>query len=140
MNDTAIGTLIQLNLVLLVPVVIFLALVLYQVLRLLTTVSGFVSMAQYELSPALKDVRLTAGHVETLSAKAVGGVNSIEKGVEATGPVLKEGVDTMRRASGQLQDGAQALFSGIVNAFSKTGSRTSSKYDTRWDIPYDDED
>lgn len=97
----------------LIPVGFLLAIVLYRLLILLQAVSEFLSLARYEITPIMKDVRLTAQNMETLSRKAVNSVQTIESGVAATGPAVR----TMRR---RVVTGVQSLMGGLRQAFRRS--------------------
>ena len=111
--------LIQLNLFILLPVGILLALVLYKIIQLLQLVYQFLSMAQYELAPALKDLRATTAHVEALSGKAVAGVETVERGIAQTKPLVEKGLKNVQVASQELKTGFTSAISGVLQSFKR---------------------
>lgn len=126
--DGIIGNLVQINLLILVPVGVLLVMLLYKLVMLLHSLSEFLSIARYELSPAIKDLRLTASHVETLSAKAVASVESVERGVEATRPVIGKGVENVRQVSEDIRSGLFALLGGLRRSFTRGGKESQGDY------------
>lgn len=104
--------LIRVSWIVLIPVGVLLSMVLYKVFTLLQGLVEFLSLARYELTPALRDVRLTAEHVEVLSAKAVSSVRSVEHGVSATGPAIKS-------AGRSVAVGVESFWRGLKQAFSR---------------------
>ncbi len=110
--QTELQHLLRASWIVLIPAGVLLSMVLYKLAMLLHGVVEFLTLARYELAPALKDVRLTAEHVEALSARAVAGVKSVESGVAATGPVL-------RTVGREITYGVQSLWSGITRSFSR---------------------
>lgn len=102
--------LVRVSWIVLIPAGVLLSLVFYKLLMLLTGLVEFLTLARYELAPALKDVRLTAEHVETLSAKAVTSVRTVENGMASTGPAL-------RSASREVALGLGSLWGGIKRSF-----------------------
>lgn len=104
--------LVRVGWIVLIPAGVLLSLVLYKLAMLLHGLLEFLTLARYEVAPALKDLRLTAEHVESLSAKAVAGVQSVEHGVAATGPAL-------RSARQELAVGLQSFFSGLKQSFGR---------------------
>lgn len=111
--------LIQLNLFILIPVGLLLAAVLYKLVMLLALVYQFLTMAQYELAPTLKDLRSTTAHVEALSAKAVAGVETVERGIEQTRPVFEKGVKNIQVAGQELRAGFTSAFSSVLESFKR---------------------
>jgi len=78
-----LDTLIRVAWVLLIPVGALLVMVLYQLVMFLFTLTDLVSLARFEVVPTLKNVRLSSGHAEVISGKAVDGVNAVQKGVDS---------------------------------------------------------
>jgi len=111
--------LVQLNLFILIPVGLLLAVVLYKLVMLLSLVYQFLSIAQYELAPTLRDLRSTATHVEALSAKAVAGVETVERGIEQTRPVIEKGVKNLQVAGQELQAGISSAVGSLFASFRK---------------------
>jgi hypothetical protein len=97
----------------LIPVGFLLAIVLYRLIILLHTLSEFLSLARYEMTPTMKDIRLTAQNMEALSRKAVGSVQTIENGVAAAGPA-------MQSAKRRVVTGFQSLVGGLRQAFHRS--------------------
>lgn len=81
--------LIRVGWIVLIPAGVLLSMVLYKVVMLLHNFLSFFTLAQYEMAPALKDLRRTAEHVEELTSKAVTGVRTVESGVGATGSAIR---------------------------------------------------
>ncbi len=104
--------LIRVSWIVLIPAGVLLSLVLYKLAMLLHGLVEFLTLARYELSPAMKDLRLTAEHVEALSAKAVAGVKSVESGVAATGPAL-------RTAGRSVTRGLESVWNGLKQSFGR---------------------
>lgn len=112
LREQELAHLIRVSWIVLIPVGVLLSLVLYKLAMLLHSFLDFFTIARYELAPAMKDLRLTAEHVEALSAKAVSGVKSVEEGVSATGPAL-------RSAGRDIVAGVESVWSGIRESFSR---------------------
>jgi len=104
--------LIRISWIVLMPAGVLLCLVLYKLAMLLHGLLDVLTIARYELTPAMKDLRVTAENIEVLSTKAVSGVKSVEQGVSATGPALKS-------AGRDLAIGAESLWSGLRHSFSR---------------------
>lgn len=104
--------LVRVSWIVLIPAGVLLSMVLYKLAMLLHGLLDFLTLARYELTPALKDLRLTAEHVETLSAKAVAGVKTVESGVASTGPAIRTAGRTITR-------GIESVWDGIRNSFSR---------------------
>jgi hypothetical protein len=107
-----LGHLIRVSWIVLIPLGVLLSLVLYKLAMLLHSLLDFLTIARYELAPAIKDLRLTAEHVEVLSAKAVSGVKSVEEGISATGPAL-------RAVKHDVVHGVESIWSGIRESFTR---------------------
>lgn len=104
--------LLRVSWIVLIPAGVLLSMVLYKLAMLLHGLVEFLTLARYELAPALKDVRLTAEHVEALSSRAAAGVKTVESGVAATGPVL-------RTVGREISSGFQSVWNGITRSFSR---------------------
>ncbi len=109
-SEQELGTLIRVSWIVLIPAGVLLSMVLYKLAMLLHALLDLATLARYELTPAMRDLRLTAEHMELLSAKAVSGVKSVEAGVAATGPAIGKGVDT-------LKAGVESLWAGLKQSF-----------------------
>jgi hypothetical protein len=105
--------LIRVAWIILIPTGVLLAMVLYKLAMLLHGLVELVSLARYEMSPAMQDLRMTAEHVEALSRKAVSGVQSLEDGLAATGPAV-------RSFSQRLSIGARSLAGSLSQVFLKS--------------------
>jgi hypothetical protein len=105
-----LGHLIRVSWIVLIPVGVLLSLVLYKLVFLLHSLVELLCLARYELTPALKDLRLTAEHVEVLSGKAVEGVRTVESGIAATGPAIQS-------AKRSIVHGIESLLSGLKQSF-----------------------
>lgn len=110
--QTEMQHLLRVSWIVLIPAGVLLSMVLYKLAMLLHGLVEFLTLARYELAPALKDVRMTAEHVEALSARAVAGVKSVESGVAATGPAL-------RSAGREVAIGLESFWNGIRHSFSR---------------------
>lgn len=110
--QTEMQHLLRVSWIVLIPAGVLLSMVLYKLAMLLHGLVEFMTLARYELAPALKDVRLTAEHVEALSSRAAAGVKSVESGVAATGPALKA-------VSREIRYGFQSVWNGITQSFSR---------------------
>lgn len=102
--------LIRVSWIVLIPGGVLLSLVLLQLCKLLFGLTDFLTLARYELTPALRDLRLTVEHVEALSARAVSGVKTVESGVAATGPAL-------RCAGRTVSAGVKSFWKGLRQSF-----------------------
>jgi len=112
-SETAeLAQLIRIGWILLIPVGVLLSLVLYKLAMLLHELLGFLTIARYELAPAIKDLRLTAEHVEVLSSKAVSSVQTMEDGAA----VARTGLQAAGR---ELKAGAKSLWGGIRESFAR---------------------
>jgi hypothetical protein len=93
--------------ILLIPVGVLLAMVLYKVLFLLHSVSELATLARYEVYPMIQELRQTAANVEVLSSKIVAGVESAQKGVEnsinAATPMVKKTAESVRDGAAKAQ-------------------------------------
>lgn len=112
MTQHELAHLIRVSWIVLIPVGVLLSLVLYKLAMLLHALLEFLTIARYELAPAIKDLRLTAEHVELLSGRAASSVKSVEDGVAATGPAL-------RSAGREIKIGVASLLSGLRESFSR---------------------
>ncbi|WP_373532419.1 hypothetical protein [Vampirovibrio sp.] len=110
--QTEMEHLLRVSWIVLIPAGVLLSMVLYKLAMLLHGLVEFLTLARYELAPALKDVRLTAEHVEALSARTLNGVKSVENSVAATGPAL-------RTVGREIRYSAQSLWRGVVKSFSR---------------------
>lgn len=109
-SQQELAHLIRVSWIVLIPVGVLLSLVLYKLAMLLHAVLDLATLARYELTPAMRDLRLTAEHVELLSAKAVSGMQSVEEGVAATGPAIRGGVETVKA-------GVESFWAGLRQSF-----------------------
>ena len=109
-TEQELAQLIRISWIVLIPAGVLLSLVLYKLAMLLHGLVEFLTIARYELAPAIKDLRLTAENVERLSEKAVSGVQSVQDGVAATGPAL-------RSAGREVVIGAESLWNGLKASF-----------------------
>lgn len=103
--------LVRVSWIVLIPAGVLLSMVLYKLAMLLHGLLDFLTLARYELTPALKDIRLTAEHVETLSSKAVASVKTVESGVASTGPAIRHAGRTVARGLESIWDGIRTSFS-----------------------------
>ena len=108
-----LSQLIQVSWLLLIPVALMLVLVLHQLWTLLQGLSEFMSMARYELYPAVKDLRAVANHLEVISAKAVVGAETVEKAAH----VASKGVDGVKSSLEGLFTNTGSFLGGLVRSF-----------------------
>ncbi len=99
--------------IVLIPVGVLLAMVLYKLAMLLHSLLEFLYLVRHEVTPAMKDLRLTAENVEILSRTAVNGVKTIENGVAATSPALQS-------AKRRVVSSVQSFFGGLKQAFHRS--------------------
>ncbi len=104
--------LIRVSWIVLIPVGVLLSMVLYKLAMLLHSLLDFMTLARYELTPAMKDLRLTVENAEILSSKAVSSLKSVESGVAATVPAIKS-------AGQNVVSGVESLWNGIRESFSR---------------------
>jgi hypothetical protein len=83
------------------PLGLCLLVILVQVVFLLYGVLDCLTLLRYELLPALKDVRLTAAHVQDMSGRASSGVHLLEKGINTS------------------RHGVSAFLSGVKRSFNQ---------------------
>jgi hypothetical protein len=126
MNDTTqleLTQLIRISWIVLIPVGVLLALVLYKLAMLLHSVLDFLTVARYELAPTLKDLRTTMEHVEEISARAASGAKTVERGVSEAGPALGRGVERVKDVTATvakgLVTGVESLWQGVQQAFDR---------------------
>jgi hypothetical protein len=116
-------TLVKVVWILLIPIGFLLALLLYQLLLLLLTITDLVSLARHEVVPTLKNVRLSSGHAETLGGKVVSGVQGVEKSFKKikfkkqTGDVSNKALTTMTQVTLPIQASVSGVVSGLQRAF-----------------------
>jgi hypothetical protein len=102
--------LVRVGWIVLIPSGVLFSMVLYKLVMLLHGLLSFLTLAQYELAPAMKDLKRTAEHVEALTHKAVTGVKTVENGVVATG-------STLNSASKMASQRISALWSKVKTRF-----------------------
>jgi hypothetical protein len=112
-NSVEWDQLIRVTWIILIPTGVLLAMVLYKLAMLLHGLMELVSLARYEMTPAMQDLRMTAEHVEALSRKAVSGVESLEEGLAATGPAIQS-------FKQRLTIGARSLVGSLGQVFLKS--------------------
>jgi hypothetical protein len=105
--------LIRVAWILLIPAGLLLSMVLYKLFVLLQGLLEFLTLARHELTPAMRDLRLTAEHVEVLSAKAVSNVKAVETGALSVGPLVKAVQHKTLSSIGALWRGLSQSFKGI---------------------------
>lgn len=105
--------LIRVAWILLIPAGVLLSMVLYKLFVLLQGVLEFLTLARHELTPALRDLRLTAEHVETLSAKAVHNVKAVETSALSVGPLVRAVQHKTLSGLGAVWRGIRHSFKGI---------------------------
>jgi len=112
LSEHEMANLIRVAWIVLVPGGVLLCLVLYKLTMLLHGLVEFLTLARYEMAPALKDLRLTAENVEILSSKAVSSVRTVEHRVSSTVPAI-------RSAGRDLASGVESFWRGIKYSFSR---------------------
>jgi len=112
-NSAEWEQLVRVAWIILIPTGVLLAMVLYKLAMLIHGLMELVSLARYEMTPAMQDLRMTAEHVEALSRKAVSGVESLEEGIAATGPAI-------RSLKQRLSIGARSLVGSLGEVFLKS--------------------
>ena len=112
MTEQELAHLIRVAWILLIPAGVLLSMVLYKLFVLLQGVVEFLTLARHELTPAMRDVRLTAEHMETLSAKAVANVRSVESGLNLAVPILQS-------VKHKTLTGLSALWRGVEKSFKR---------------------
>jgi hypothetical protein len=111
-NSAEWEQLVRVAWIILIPTGVLLAMVLYKLAMLIHGLMELVSLARYEMTPAMQDLRMTAEHVEALSRKAVSGVESLEEGIAATGPAIHS-------LKQRLSIGARSLVGSLGQVFLK---------------------
>ncbi|MDX2085631.1 MAG: hypothetical protein SFZ03_09615 [Candidatus Melainabacteria bacterium] len=104
--------------ILLIPIGVLLAIILYKIVFLLHTALEFFTLARFEAYPMLQDLRATAHHVEKLSGKVVAGVEAAEQAAQAAVPVVKQGASSVGQQVRGLVDGVGAMLGGLYRVFS----------------------
>lgn len=97
-SSAEVDTLVRVAWIVLIPVGVLLALVLYQTLCLLQSVTELAAMARYEVLPALKDLREVAAHTQVLSKQAVTGLETAKQAGPMLGRKVSEGVQVVQGA------------------------------------------
>jgi hypothetical protein len=112
LSQQEMANLIRVAWIVLIPGGVLLCMVLYQLTMLLLGLVEFLTVARYELAPAMKDIRLTAENVEVLSTKAVHGVKSVQNTMSATVPALQ-------LARREVALSLESFWSGLKQSFSR---------------------
>jgi hypothetical protein len=105
--------LIRVAWILLIPAGVLLSMVLYKLFVLLQGLLEFVTLARHELTPAMRDLRLTAEHVEVLSAKAVHNIKAVESSALSVGPLVRAVQNKTLSGLGALWRGFSQSFKGL---------------------------
>jgi hypothetical protein len=105
--------LIRVAWILLIPAGLLLSMVLYKLFVLLQGLLEFLTLARHELTPALRDLRLTAEHVEALSARAVNNVRAVETTAQSVGPMVRAARNKIFSGVGAVWRGLRQSFRGI---------------------------
>lgn len=113
--EAELANLVHVGWVVLIPLGVLLSLVVYKILVLLQSVYEFWTVARHELSPAMADLRRTASHVEILTGKAVEGIETVERGVNATTPIINNGVSKLQQAALTIKGGVMGLVKSFQN-------------------------
>ena len=120
--DTQVGitieldNLIRVSWILLIPIGVLLAVVLYKLAVILHGASEFMSIARYELYPTIKDLRKVAGNAEILSDKAVSGAEVVEKGLGIAEKAAERGVDNLKDISSGFMEGSGSFVGGFLRS------------------------
>ena len=107
--ESELANLVNVSWVVLIPLGVLLSLVIYKLLVILQSVYEFWMVARHELSPAMADLRKTASHVEVLTGKAVEGIETVERGVHATTPIINNGVSRLQQAALTIKGGVLGI-------------------------------
>jgi hypothetical protein len=110
-----LSNLILVGWILLIPVGVLLAIVLYKLAFLLHMVSEFAGMARYEVFPILKELRDTSANIEVLTKKALTTVETVESGVSAIRPALHSGSNNVKFAAKSVVKSAENGFFGLLS-------------------------
>jgi hypothetical protein len=111
-SEQEMANLIRVAWIVLIPGGVLLCMVLYKLAMLLHGLVEFLTLARYEMAPALKDIRLTAENVEVLSSKAVKGVRTVESRVAHTVPAIQS-------AGREMALGLESFLGGLKQSFSR---------------------
>ena len=114
--DQELTQLVRISWYVLITVGILLVMILYKVLSLLSTLVQFVTVAQYEASPAIRNLRMTTEHVEALTFKARSSVESVEQGIEATKPLVEKGAQKVKNAADNILSGVGSVAGGFLKS------------------------
>jgi predicted PurR-regulated permease PerM len=107
-------------LMLLIPVVVLMVVLLVQVVMIAAGVKNLLHTVQYEIMPVIKELRLTAEHLEAISAKAASSVESVQRGLQATGPMLKQGASSLKDASKNIAATAVSYVTSMLSGIRKS--------------------
>jgi hypothetical protein len=117
--EIQLAQLVNVAWVLLIPVGVLLALVLYKVLALLQAGLEFVTIARYDVVPMLKEVRETLVHVEAVTSRVSGAVQQVERVAHQAKPFLQRSGNQASTGLQKLANSGGVLLSGIVRAFTR---------------------
>jgi hypothetical protein len=117
LSDEKLANFLQVATILLAPVGVLLALVLYKIISLLQHTLDFVNIAKFDVIPILQDVRLITAHTAKLSKQVDDGAQGIKSAVDKARPYVsnagaygKLGVHKLRTA---FLDGASFLLKAL---------------------------
>lgn len=102
-----LANLVRISWVLLIPLGLLLVAILYKTTLLLNELLQSMILIRYEVTPIVKEVRLMAENMETLSAKALQTVDSVEKGVHS-------GVNAISSTGKQIQESSRSFFGSLM--------------------------
>ncbi len=104
--------LILTSIVLLIPVFVGVTVVLFKLAFLIHSTSDFVNFASNELTPVVKELRLTVDHLETMGHRASSGMQDMGQTLQSVRPLVKTGV-------ARTKTFASALISGLKRSFDR---------------------
>jgi hypothetical protein len=104
--------LIILSGLLMIPVIVGVMVVLFQLAFLIHSTSEFLTFASYELGPMVKDIRQMVGHLEEIGERTSSGVQELGNNLQHAAPILQRGLS-------RFKIGTSALISGITRSFGR---------------------
>lgn len=114
-----LANLIMVAWLLLIPVGLLLALLLYKLVQLLAAGLEFLTIARYDIYPMVKDLRATAAHVEGVTGRVAKSMASAEQALHAAMPKVKEGGCHVKQQGVRLMEAGQVFFNGVRRAFTR---------------------
>lgn len=117
--DAQLAHLIQVAWILLIPVGLLLALVLYKVVSLLSVALELSTMARYEIYPTLKNVHRISDRLDAMSAKVSDGVDTVGKALEKVKPAFEKGAEGFKTGTEKAKSAGSTLFNGLWQVIRK---------------------